>query len=202
MANLRNGFAQSPFQFSLAGVVYVDNSDWFACNNLGAYKVQNRRGGLDAMVSAVIGFLRGCQLPLSFRRQNVYVCDYAAKGFGGTANLPPLAIGSTAYNDGVTIMNPALGLPDFAHQVLIHQAGHWYVYRRLACALWHLPSHNSIPGWVSSTRLKVAAAVALVTLWPVSAAITLLVMAWKTLPPKPSQPGISRPARIAGKRIK
>lgn len=69
---------------------------------------------------------------LTHLTQNIYVCDMASKGLGGTAFLPPMAVGSTPYLDGVNIMNPSLGMADFAHQALVHETGHWYVSILLA----------------------------------------------------------------------
>lgn len=141
MATLHKGFKDSGFQFVFKSVSYYINPTWFACDDSTNMHRQTYVGN-------------GSNL-------NVWICNLAAKGLGGTAYIPPI-LDSLPYLDGVNLMNPVLGQAEFAHQAFVHETGRNPSRARdVPCIslLGHSLTYSLLllfqaTGWVWSTHLS------------------------------------------------
>ena len=140
MTTLNKGFKGSGFQFVFKSVSYHVNPTWFACDDATNMHRQTYTGNGSTL--------------------NVWICNLAAKGLGGTAYLPPI-LDSLPYLDGVNLMNPVLGQSEFAHQAFVHETGRRRSRARaIPCKslLGHLLLCPTlvfqVTGWVLSTHLS------------------------------------------------
>jgi hypothetical protein len=105
MASARKAFSGTGFQFRIRAVKNYVNATWAACNDARTFRTRTHRGGPGTL--------------------NVWICDLASKGLGGTASYPPIAAVDKKW-DGITMLNPALGNADFAREAFVHELGHWF----------------------------------------------------------------------------